>query len=223
MPYPTPFVRLTIIGHFGAANGAEVWSTNCKIDLSGGTTDPTDFLVDVATDIATFWGSTALNSGSLNYLTELHGAVIGTDGKYVGGAAQATKIFTYVAPVAGSGSNVASWATATVLSLRSSTLGRGPGSHGRMYWPSPAQVVSQLNGRYTPTVTANLAAAAKTMFLGINAAAAANFGSGSSVINSSPVGAGVKTDVDRILVGDKPDHIERRENATPELYASIDL
>lgn len=219
MPYPTPFIRLRINGVFGTPTGTEEWSTGCKIHLGAGTTDPTPFLEAVAPAVSAFFTSTALKSGSTTYLTELTGAVIGTDGKYVGGAAQATRIYTYPTPVSGNGTAIHDWAFACVLSLRTTVLGRGPGSHGRMYWPALAQLVATNDGRFTSSNTDSIRTAAVTLLQGINTAGNASFGSGSVVVNTSPVGSGVRAVVDRVLVGNRPDHIEKRENAVSEAYS----
>lgn len=223
MAYPEPFARITVLGHFGTATGPEIWTTNFKVGYGGGTTDPTPFLPAIASAIQSFWVSSALNSGSAAFLTELHGAIIGTDGKYLGGATQSTKVYTYGAPVAGTGSGSQPWPTSCVLSLRSSTRGRGPGSHGRMYWPCLATQPAPTTGRYTGATTSAIATAAKTMINAINSAAVATFGPGARVVLASPVREGFMANVDKLLVGDKPDHIERRENATPEAYSTVTL
>lgn len=220
MAYVQPFVLLTIFGRFGGANGAETWSTSCKISNLSDATDPTEFLPAVQPAISAFHASPNLNVGSQVYLTELHGAVIGTDGKYVGGDKQATKVYTLPTPTQGAGNTNLPWPTSVVLSLRVSGQNRGRGSHGRMYWPCTGIGLLPTTGRIsggTPQVIANEAA---TMLKAINTAAVAAFGPGTCVVNTSRLGSGVMNRVDRVLVGDRPDHQERRENDRVELYGS---
>ena len=220
MAYLSPFLRVRINGVFGSATGVEQWSTGFKLHLVGGSTDATPFLESIAPAVSTFFGGTALKAGVNTFLTELTGAVIGTDGKYLGGATQATKRHTYGTPVSGAYLGVHDWPFSTVLSLRSSVLGRGPGSHGRMYWPSVGQQVDTNTGRFAAATTATLKDAAVTLLQAINAAGEATFGAGNVIVNASPVGAGHRAVVNRVLVGNRPDHIERRENAVAEAYSS---
>lgn len=221
MPYPTPFIRVTIFGRMGSATSAETWSTSFKLGGLADTTDPTDYLADIASDVRGFHVNTNVASGTRTYLTELHGAVIGTDGKYVGGALQATKIYTYPTADAGVGSGSLPWPTAQVLSLRVTSRTRGPASHGRMYWPAVGQTIGLTDGRFTPMGA--VAAAAGVLLTALNVKAKTAFGPGVSVVNTSPRGTGVMAAVNQVLVGNRPDHQERRENAFAEAYASASV
>lgn len=223
MAYPEPFVRVTAFGRFGTATGSETWSTNFKVGHLTDTTNVAGFLPAIANAIKPFHTNGILASGTATFLTELHGAVIGTDGKYVGGDAQATTIYTYPTPAAGGSVGQMPWPTACVLSLRVSSLSRGIASHGRCFWPAVGSVAGSATGRFTQTYTDGVAAAAKTMFDTVNTQAVATFGPGARVINSSPRGAGRQATVTTILVGNRPDHQERRENATVEAYSSVTL
>lgn len=218
MPYLKPFLKVNVHGRFGSSTGVEEWSTGFHVSITSGTPDATAFLETISVPISTFWSSGVVG-GSVNYLTELTAAVIGTDGKYLGGAAQATKRRTYTTPVASAGTVVAPWPTSCVLSLRVQSLGRGPTSHGRMYWPMPAMAVTPATGRWPAATTDAIAAAAKTMFQAINAAAVTSFGTGARIVNVSKVGGGGEAGVDMVLVGNRPDHQERRENAAAEIYS----
>jgi hypothetical protein len=159
--------------------------------------------------------------GATCFLTELHGAVIGTDGKYVGGALQATKIYTYPTPVAGDGSPAHPWPTATVMSLRVTSRTRGPGSHGRVYYPTLAAIVASATGRYQST--GFIGDSFKTLLNSLNVLAKTHFGPGVCVVNISPVGSGVIAAVNQLQVGNRPDHQERRENAAAESYAGYPI
>lgn len=218
MAYPDPFIRITAFGRLGSPTSAETWSASFKLGYMSDTTDPTTFLEAIAPAFSTFHASNNVGAGPNTFLTELHGAVIGTDGHYVGGATQATKIHMYGTPVAGAGSGALPWPTAAVISLRVTGRTRGPASHGRMYWPACGLQVDSTTGKFF--AMNNAATAAQALLNQANSLAKTHFGPGTCIINTSKVGSGTQAAVNQILVGDRPDHQERRENAFKENYVT---
>jgi len=89
-----------------------------------------------------------------------------------------------------------------------------------MYWPACAVAIAPTTGRYSTATIDIISQGAKTLLQAINSQAASSFGSGSRVVNTSKVGAGRMAAVDRVLIGNRPDHQERRENSIPEAYFS---
>ena len=124
--------------------------------------------------------------------------------------------YTYPTPVPGGGVPKMPWSTACVLSLRNTARTRGPGSHGRIYWPYLGGTCSSTTGRFvSQTVFAGNAA---VMLNTLNTLAKTHLGPGVSLSNMSKVGSGVQVAVNQVLVGDRPDSQERRENASGDVY-----
>jgi hypothetical protein len=226
MPYSSPFIYLKALGHFGASGSAlERWNAGVKILHNGAaptTAQMTAFLTAVAPAFSNWHKSTAINSGTTCFLTGLTGAVIGTDGKYVGGGAQATTVYTYGAPQSGLGTGTLPWSTAMCISLRTQ-FSRGLSSNGRVYWPCTALPVPPATGVWTPTQCSTAAAEAKILFDAINAASTTGFDSSHRVSVMSQVGAGQAANVTSIRIGGKPDRQERRERDLLETYQSATL
>jgi hypothetical protein len=225
MPYSRPFFKMRIQGVFGAtaALGTEKWSTGVNISsLGGGSMDPANiltFLTNVSGFVTTFHTGTSIKAGSSCFLTQLTGAYIGTDGKYVLGSLMPTVVYNYVTPPVGNTTPIHPQATACVISLRSLRL-RGPASHGRMYYPCTGLPVNGNDLTISPTNTSLIATAAKTLIDGINATAASSFGTGGKVSLVSRVGAGAEAIVTSVMVDQKFDHMESRERSIASSYSS---
>jgi hypothetical protein len=144
-------------------------------------------------------------------------ALIGTDGKYAGGSAQSTTIYNLPAPVAGSGTATAGFTQAMAWSLRSAIL-RGPGSHGRSYYPATALLVDATTGVLQNAQQASYLATVLTYINAVNTAAAANLATSSNVSNVSPIGSGQRSPVTRVGIGARMDTMESRENKLSEAY-----
>jgi hypothetical protein len=228
MAYPQPFVKVNIEGHFGTAanNIVEHWQTGFHIIKNGGmSATPTElvaYLTTILPFISTFHTSANTVVGSTAWLDGASGALIGTDGKYANGALQPTSRVALGTSVAGTGTSTASWATAVVLSLRSLIL-RGPGSHGRMYYPHLTTSVLTSTGVMDPSQSGQIATAAQTMLNAIGGAAVTAFGANTYVGLVSPVGSGAQSPVVQVWVGGKLDHMESREGDLEEAYVARSL
>jgi hypothetical protein len=102
-------------------------------------------------------------------------------------------------------------------SLRSAVL-RGPGSHGRCFYPATATQVDNNTGALAGSVQALYLAVVLTFINSVNSAAVANIATGSSVSNVSPIGTGYRSPVTRVGIGARLDTQESREKGTPEAY-----
>jgi hypothetical protein len=102
-------------------------------------------------------------------------------------------------------------------SLRSAIL-RGPGSHGRCFYPAVAQAPDVNTGVLTSGVTAAYLATVLTFINAVNAAAVSNLATGTSVSNVSPIGTGQRSPVTRVGIGARLDTQESREKSLSESY-----
>lgn len=226
MTYSSPFVYLKVLGHFGTTTSQlEQWTVGMKIPTPLPGPSPAGlsaFLVDIQTYISAFHGSTFIKASTSCFVRQLSAAYVGTDGKYVGGGAQATTVYNYATPVSGNSNATLPWSTACVLSLRTARQ-RGIASNGRLYWPSLALAVNGATGLWTPTETLNIATSAKTMLDNINSHTETHLGGARRIAVMSAVGAGLSADVTAVRVGNKPDRQERREDSLTEAYAETGL
>lgn len=219
MTYSSPYVYLRVLGHFGSSgtDKKEIWGVGMKIPFPlPGPSEATlsAFLETCAVPISAYHSNSSVGAGNRAFLTELTGAFIGTDGKYVGGGLQSTQHYV-LTPLAGAGTSVYNFTTACVLSLRTDKA-RGYASNGRIYWPAMALAIDTTSGMFSNTT--QVAIAAKTMLDGINGAAGSILGSGRQLAVMSNVGAGEHAFVRSVRVGSKQDRQERREKQIVELY-----
>jgi len=195
MPYSTPFLRFKMNGHFGSSGTVktEYWSAGLNIaniaGLAPGGSTILAFLTAVAPAVSLFHGTANAKVGLNTYLDNLSGALIATSGRYAGGSAQATTVYNYPAAVAGTGTPVAPWSQAMAWSLRSAIL-RGPGSHGRCYYPAVSHQPDPNTGALPVATQSAYGAAVITLINSINTAAAAAFTAGTNVSNVSNIGLG---------------------------------
>jgi hypothetical protein len=221
MAYTLPFLKVNVEGHFGGSstNIVERWQAGLHVikngGVIGGTSELTAFLTAIRAPILTYHGTTAVASGTSCFVSAVSGAYIGTDGNYALGALQTTTRVPMTTVTAGTGGANSPFTQACVISLRS-LLTRGPGSHGRIYWPRTGLTVDPGTGTISSGNLTNIANAAKAMLDGIGAAAVSNFGSGSYVGLVSPQGTGFQSPVIRVGIGQKLDHMESREKDIPE-------
>lgn len=225
--YSSSFIYVRAIGHFGASTTAvtEKWNVGLKI-LHGGTPPSGSsllaFLTAIAPAYTTFHQNSSLLAGTSTYLDTLTAALIGTDGKYVGGGAQATTVYNYATPPTGLGSPAMPLSTACVISLRTQ-FSRGLASNGRMYWPAIANTVPGTTGLWSTGTTGGIATAAKVLLDAINTAAQSGFDSSHKVSVMSNVGSGQAANVTSVRVDGRPDRQERRERDLLSTYSVASL
>jgi hypothetical protein len=228
MPYANPFVQVTAEGVFGssASTPVEIWRAGFKVaSLAGPPETPAllpAFLAAIAPAFSTLHANAAVGAGQFAKLVALSAGVIGVDGRYLGGGLQVTARFTYATPVNGGGSAAGPFSQANVATLRTS-IERGPGSHGRIYWPAQALLVDASLGVRNATQQAATASAWKTCLDAVNTAAIAAFGSSSRVSVASNVGSGVTAPVVRVGCGAKLDSMETREKNLSEAHVFSSL
>lgn len=224
MPYSKPAVLLRVIGSFGpnGTNALEEWSCSWRIDYANGSADEAKklaLLQTLLTPFTTFQQTPAVGAHQWAFMQKLTAAYIGTDGKYLGGAAQDTTELAFPAPREGVSTLAASWDVARVYTLRTA-LGRGRGHVGRFYWPCAAAVTS--SGIWADPDVQNAANAAGALLNAINSAAVAQWGSSSGVAIYSKIGE-VTNRVIRVEVGHAPDTQRRRTKSLLEDYKGMDL
>lgn len=226
MAYSKDFIRVAVRGYLGNSTTPTEkfqWGFKVKTESVGyvGITPIATFISNIRNPIQTFHQNTTLRTGTTAFLIDVTGAQINVDGKYEGLGAQQTVVVPFTSPIPGSGTTTNPFSTACVLSLRSSVLSRGHGSHGRCYVPLLGLGVDTVDGTWGTTFATTVATAAGTMFSAINTAAAATSGlQADGVYNMSPIGSGIHVKVDRVLVGKKPDRQERRERDIQEAWAA---
>lgn len=228
MVYPNNFVQVTIEGVFGTVNSPyDIWRTGFKVDAQSGQFDPASlsaFLVNIQSDITAFHTDPICGSGNLSVITALSAALIGPDGRYVGGDTQETTRLDFASDaIVGAGSSTKALSSACVLTLRSA-LARGRASVGRMFWPALALPLTGSGQQVLGSTAQAISLNAATMLNSINATAINEFGTGiAQVTNLSRLGTGVKAPVVRIEVGTRIDMQLRRSNSLPEVYHGTDL
>jgi hypothetical protein len=102
-------------------------------------------------------------------------------------------------------------------SLRSAIL-RGPGSHGRCFYPATAAGVDPNTGVFAPASQSSYLATVLILINAINAAAVANLATGANVSNVSNIGTGQRSPVTRVGIGARLDTQESREKSLSEAY-----
>ena len=223
MSYALPFVKVNIEGCFGvnAAANVEQWTAGYHVIKNGGMSATPTELTAYLTAVLPLWSTfmtTSNNSwGSNTWLTGASAALIGVDGHYANGSLQPTTRVALGTPVAGLGTPSAPWSQSIVFSLRSLTL-RGPGSHGRFYWPFTQGQVTAASGLIGASQVGNWATNAQTLINGINGLNVTNFGTNTYVGLVSNKGTGFQSPVAQVWVGAKVDHMESREHKLSETY-----
>lgn len=223
MAFPANLALIRFCGVFGTvASPLERWQTTLKLQATGegAIAELLPFLTAIATASSTFFSNASLAAGSNVHFTELQGAILGPDGKYLGGAGQPTTVYKLPSPTAGAGTTTSPYSQALVISLRTNNL-RGYASNGRMYWPATALTVAGTTGRIASGTTNAIATAAATFLNAINTVAAGggypNLG---SIQVMSNVGAGTAANVTGLRVGSKMDRWEPRESDLIEAYST---
>lgn len=225
MVYANEHILLRFNGHFGAsAAPADKWSVGLRLGQAN-LPVPYDaaklltLATAVTTSAQTFHSAAGTAAGTSCYFDQVAAACIGPSGKYVPPGA-----LTILGPYAaqpGVGTAVLPWNSAAVMSLRT-TIPRGRGSNGRVYWPALAMTIAPLTGRVavnTMQVRVNLF---KTFLDAVNTAANAYL-AGTRVIVASNVGLGLNAVVTGVRADDRMDSIERRENDQPSQWATATL
>jgi len=223
VPYVVPFVRFKMNGHFGSSGTvkSEYWSAGLNIaaatGLSSTPSSILNFLTAVAPAVSALHGSGAIGASTKCFLDSLSGALIDTTGHYAGGSAQSTTIYNFPAAVAGAAVGSGPWSQAMAWSLRSAIL-RGPGSHGRCFYPAVGLTPDVNTGVLSSSAQATYLATVLTFINAVNAAAVANLATGTSVSNVSAIGTGQRSPVTRVGIGARLDTQESREKSTAEAY-----
>ena len=219
-------------GHIGTSATVikDIWSVSVKLAPASASTVISQSSLDAFLAAAeplwkTFHQNGNLAAGTNVWLTNLTIAQVGLEGKYVAGANQTTTIRTIATPVAGAGTQSIPFATSCVISLRTAKF-RGVGSHGRFYYPCLGGTVDATTGLWGAATPGIIATAAKTLLDGLNTAAGANLGSGvrlSVLSHGGKSGPATTQEVIKLMVDNKPDHMESRESELPSVYSSANL
>lgn len=226
MPFAYPFVLTTIEGFFGTNPGEDIWRTTFKIPVDAGEipapSDVLEFCNAIAPDVQNYCASSDTALGSFTYLEGIAGAVVGTDGRYLGGGSQVTQRYTYGSPVPGTGSAVHPFDAALCLSLKGA-VARGRGSRGRMYFPARAMAIEAGTGKISSSSQFNAASQGKTLIDALNGHAATVFGPARYVSVMSNLGTGTISTVVAVSVGRLLDHMSSRTSKQDEGHDWIDL
>lgn len=221
MVYSASHLQVRVLGRFGSpAPGVEQWSTGFRAFMfsPASEADVAGALADLVTPFQTFFQ--LIPASSVCYMDELTGAIIGPDGKYVGGGTQATVRQDLGGPQ-GVGTALHPLATSLALSL-GTDLARGRGSKGRMFWPALSAALSFPEGTYT-SGQAGLATAFATFIEECNTAIQADDRPFGPIGVFSNLGTGTASPVTHIRVGRRVDAQERRERRIAEAYIREDL
>lgn len=224
MPFTSNYLYTRILGTLGNnGTGVEQWGVGFKVPVPSGTLTAGQieaYLSTISGAITTFHQG-QVSAGTSTFLKQLTGAMIGTDGKYLGGGTQSTQVYNYATPPAGVTAGTQPFSSCIVLSLRTPQQ-RGYASNGRLYWPSQGTAVGATTGTFNSSSMGTVASQAATMINQINAALGTVLGLGGSsrVAVMSSVGAGTTALVTSVRVGVKPDRQERREKRIREDHVS---
>lgn len=220
MPYTSNFIQTTLEGEFRNPGKLEEWRTGFKIPVTG--TTPSDAALlnwaeDVAGVVSNFFGYSDVKAGSTAKLISVATALIGVDGKYLGGGSQSTKRYVLPVPIPGAGTTQCPLSQALCVTFKTS-IERGRASRGRMYFPATALTVDP-NGLIPTALCTSISAYAKNIFDALNGAATALFGGGAlKIAVMSKLGEGTTAYVTDVGVGQKMDRQERREKSYSEQH-----
>lgn len=225
MPFPWAHILLRVNGGFGPvlATPVDRWSVGFRCGVSGGDV-PYDAaklvtLVNSAHAAAeAFHEQAGTGSGTNVSMINVSGARIGTNGKY-SPAIQDT-VYSTDTGAFGNGTALHPWSTAHVISLRTA-LPRGRGSNGRCYWPALGMTIDTTTGRATPAAVLTRLTNFQTFLNALNTALN-TYSPGTVVQVISSVGS-VANKVTAIRADTRMDHQERRENAVPSVYQSLNI
>lgn len=224
MVYAEPYVYLRALGSFGttATTNLEQWGIGLKFRNPGAAPSAAGiqaFIETAAVPFTNFHSAAGVGAGTACWLTTITGAYVGTDGKYVGGATQQTRVHTIGSPVQGQGALGTPFTQALVYSLRT-PITRGPGSNGRMYYPALGIGTTSATGVLSTAAQNSALAAAVTLINNLNAAADAHLPGTGGLSVMSQVSTGVAATVTSVRVGNKIDRQESRERQIVEAYVS---
>lgn len=220
MVYNSTHVLLRFQGHFGGSSSVlDKWSAGVRLGIpgSGVVYDAAKLqtLVNSAATAANAFHAAALvAAGTTCFFDQVTGAQIGTTGRYTPDTQET--IFSPYAPVAGAGTSVLPWNSASVISLRTGRP-RGRCSNGRVYWPCLSMAIATATGRVSSANVTSRVSAAKTFLNALNTAGNL-YQSGMRLVVASNVGLGDMAYVTSIRSDDRIDSIERRENDQPPVY-----
>ena len=190
---------LTVFGT--SYSGTETWSFGVRFQATVHT-DPTQAMADACKAATiTFWNTAGIFMPISHSLTGVKVAPIGTDGKYPPG--KIAYIGAITPDTGPTSTNLHPAQCTQVVTLLSSLIPRGRGSHGRIYLPCPAAAISSADG--TNSLASALATATATWLSAMNDVS----GLGLAAIMSS-VGSGITGVVDSVRADSLPDTQRRR-------------
>lgn len=228
MAYTTNYLLTTVEGGFGSGKPySEQWRCTWKMPVPG-VTNPSesliqDYLTAIVTPITAFHQESSIAASSNTFFEAVSAALIGTDGKYLGGGQQVTQRKTLPTHVPGTGATGAPWSQSLCVSMGTG-IARGRGSRGRFYWPSSGLLVSGSEGRLSTTQQNTAIASARSLLDAVNSQAATVFGGLVGKISvMSNLGAGTTATVLTVSVGRRLDAQERREKNLNEGHVWTDL
>lgn len=223
MAYSANHLLFRAGGTFGAVSSEqlEIWSVGFRIFLGSSPLDESKkiaFLETVSGPVNLFHTDSSLKLHRSAYLKKLTAAYIGLDGKYVGGHDQPTTEYIYSSPSAGAGSLFYPFSNAMVFTL-SSDIDRGPGSKGRVYWPTSEGL--DATGRWSASAVNAYLTKFQTLINAINQAARSFWSPAAGVSVFSSVGSGAIGTVTSVGVGRAPDTQRRRDNRLAEEHVYL--
>lgn len=232
--FADPYVYVRALGFFGTLTArVEEWGVGWKFPLVDGVLGVTSetigaLLETIDTSVMTFHQNSGLQAGSACFLEELTGAVVGTDGKYVG-FEQETVHHPYGTPGAGASATIHPWSTAIAITHHS-IFPRGKASKGRVYWPLTAQTMSGTTGTISLGNVTNIQTAYVALVESMNAAVAlvSDDISPLAVVGQDttqlPGGSAARSGtVVAISCGAAPDTQRRRDKSIPENLVPVPL
>lgn len=200
-----------------AYGGAEEWTTGFYVgheDADAGV--PTQADADyIKARWQTLFTHGNMGIGNTHTTTHIKVSEINPDGTTV----LANTVFAnYTSPIAGAETSIKPIPQVALVVTLKSSIPRGLGSKGRMYFPGICKQVTS-NGKISNTDINNMSGLLQTFFNGVNT----DLGIRGKIIlasKGSSAGAGFNKNVNAIRVGDVYDTQRRRRNGLTESYVA---
>lgn len=205
MVYPTPFLRLVVIG---TLYGKETFTYSLSLaPTGGGSNAPSEVPAGVISALTTFHTDTQVACGNQTFLTAIKLNEIGTNGRYV--SQSDTVMHEFETGIAGGAIATLPAQCALAITLRTD-IKRGRAHSGRFYIPRLGGPVANTGFIPAAQVT-GLVTASTALLNSLNAAVP-----GYAVAVMSDIGTGARRFVRNVEVGQVVDTIRSRRTSLDE-------
>lgn len=203
----------------------EIWSNNIRLGPPlGGTfgslVNIQGALEDCAADIRTYMAAAGSGYNNITKCEWVKLNEIGPDGRYAS-ATEANTLYTadWEGEFGGTGTQQLPTSVAAAITWTTSNQ-RGRASRGRIFIPQPSGTISF--GRFSPAVTASMAAAAAQFIRDLANWPGLDWPNSPVPVVASNLGSpGPMVPITGVRVGDVPDTMRSRRNAMDEVYENV--